>query len=289
MGNNKYVHTTDVHNTRAAMEIVPVLIEWFHPKSVVDIGCGLGTWLYVFKSLGIKEILGIEGHHLNTDLLVIDRDEVILTDLEEELGIVRKFDLALSLEVAEHLSKASADCFIQSLTKLSDIIVFSAAIPGQGGQNHINEQWIGYWQSQFIKHDFVFTDEIRPLFWNNEKIEWWYKQNMVIAIKKGTRSPFTEIKPPLDLVHPGLFEPRNALINYLREINDTNNLMVSNLKKEIECFENENKRLKIRLDKTELELKTIYDSITWKFIYRFVINPITKIRRMLKHIHFLPN
>ena len=254
MEQNKYIHTTDVHNTLAAEEIVPVLMEWFNQKSVVDVGCGLGTWLFVFKSHGVQEILGIDGTHLDTEIIVIDHKELLLTDLEQPFGDLRKFDLALSLEVAEHLSDASSDLFVESLTKLSDIIIFSAAIPNQGGQNHINEQWIGYWQSKFAKHHFIFTDEIRPLFWNNEKIEWWYKQNMVIAIKEGTPFPFSTIRPPLDLVHPDLFEMKNKSINDLYGMYYSNMSHIGELTKQLELLETENSMLKAKLDKNEKDV-----------------------------------
>ncbi|MEI6435287.1 MAG: methyltransferase domain-containing protein [Bacteroidota bacterium] len=281
MENAKYIHTVEIHNTRAAEEIVPVLMEWFHPVSVVDVGCGLGTWLNVFKQNGAKEILGIDGNHLDTTLLAINRDEVLLTDLEEEFGISRKFDLAISLEVAEHLSPDSADRFIESLTKLSDIIIFSAAIPNQGGQNHLNEQWIGYWESRFAKHDFVFTDEIRPLFWNNENIDWWYKQNMVIAIKKGIPAPFRNIKPPLNLVHPDLLELKNWIMNNMSETIKTNYSYIADLENEKEWQKKENSRLKTKTAEVESELKTIYDSMTWKLANRLVISPANKIRKFL--------
>ena len=284
MENSKYIHLTNVHNTLAAEEMVPVLIEWFHPKSVVDVGCGLGTWLYVFNSHGVKEILGIEGHHLNKDMLVISEDNVMLANLEEEFRITKKFDLALSLEVAEHLSESVSDRFIESLTMLSDVIVFSAAIPNQGGQNHINEQWIGYWQSRFEKHDFILTDEIRPLFWRNEKIEWWYKQNMVVAIKKGTQTPFRHIKPPLDLVHPLLFASKNKVIKYLKENENEKSLSIATLINENERIENENRQLKIRSFAAELELKKIHNSVTWRLASKFIIAPISILIKIFKRI-----
>ena len=287
MESSKYIHTTDVHNTRAAEEIVPILMEWFHPKSVVDVGCGLGTWLYVFKTHGVTEVLGIEGNHLKTDLLAISKAEILLTDLEQEFIIDKKFDLAISLEVAEHLSSDSASQFIDSLTKLSNIIVFSAAIPNQGGQNHINEQWISYWQSIFTKHDFTLSDEIRAVFWNNDKIEWWYKQNMILAIKNGTLLPFKEMKPPLNLVHPDLFTIKISTINSLLEINSVNKHSINIHQMEIEKLENENRLLKNKLDTIESELKTIYNSNTWIFARKFIIIPITVIKKFLK-INLIP-
>lgn len=271
-----------MHNTLAAEEIVPVLMGWFNPSSVIDVGCGLGTWLYIFQLHGVSDILGIDGPHLDTAMLLIDKDKVLLTNLEEEFGIDRKFNLALCLEVAEHLSDASADRFIKSLTKLSDIIIFSAAVPNQDGQNHINEQWIDYWKLKFEAHGFILTDELRPVFWENQKVEWWYRQNMVIAMKKDIHFPFNVTKAPLNLVHPDLFGKKNETINYLKEIHKVNNQIIGDLMKENELLRKENNLLENKLTEIESELKTIYDSITWKLMHKLIIIPVSIIIKSLK-------
>lgn len=140
-------------------------------KSVIDVGCGTGTFLSVFKRNGVDEVLGIEGEWLNITKLQIDRDEILIRNLEEPMFLNRKFDLALCLEVIEHLSESSASIILESLSNLSDIIVFSATIPSQGGKDHINEQWVEYWQKKFLEKDYLFYDEFINLFWNNSKVD----------------------------------------------------------------------------------------------------------------------
>ena len=142
MKKNKYVHQEEVHNLISPAEIVPVIYKLFQPKSVVDIGCGIGTFLHCFKKEGVNHILGVDGEWVNKKLLhrYINSDEFLLADLEESLKLDTQFDLVLSLEVAEHLKKESADIFVQNLISAGKLILFSAAIPQQGGQNHINEQ-----------------------------------------------------------------------------------------------------------------------------------------------------
>ena len=127
-------------------------------------------------------------------------------DLKEEFNLNRKFDLAICLEVAEHLDKINADMLIASLTRHSDIIIFSAAVPHQGGQGHLNEQWIDYWEKKFSKYDFKFYDIVRPLIWNNLKVKWWYKQNMVVASSKNLKGMIKKMDNTLNYVHPELYE-----------------------------------------------------------------------------------
>lgn len=167
----------------AAKEIVPEVLKLLNPQSVVDVGCGTGGWLKIYKENGVKEILGIDGKWINKKKLLIDIDDFLEYDLLKSLQI-KKFDLVTCLEVAEHLPLKNADQFINDLTKIGDYILFSAAIPFQGGKNHLNEQWQSWWAELFNKNNFLPTDYLRKIFWNNKKIEWFYRQNMILYIKK---------------------------------------------------------------------------------------------------------
>jgi len=193
--NTKYVHDENVHNIDAPMEIVPELISLLNPKSVVDFGCGLGTFLYCFKKEGVKGVLGIDGPWVNKELLFkyLTPTEFKECNLEEKIVLKNKFDLVISLEVAEHLSEKAANLFISNLIDAGEIIVFSASIPYQEGQNHINEQWIDYWEQKFLEHGYEMHDILRPIFWDNPKIFWWYKQNMVLftSNKSNFKSKYT--------------------------------------------------------------------------------------------------
>jgi len=209
----KFIHNPESYNTRAARQVVPYVISLLSPKSIIDVGCGIGTWLSIFKKNGIEEVAGIDGDYVDRDALFsnISGDEFFVCDLKKPLEIGRTFDLVISLEVAEHLPEESAVDFIEGLTKLGDCILFSAAIPGQGGDGHINEQWMSYWKEIFQKFDFKLCDFIRPKFWSNKNVDWWYRQNTFLFLRNGTclsESIFNEssINEFEDIVHPELYE-----------------------------------------------------------------------------------
>lgn len=194
-----YIHTEQYHNLKAPRLVVPILFDITSPKSVLDVGCGIGTWLKVFAEHGVSDYLGVDGEYVDLSMLEISKDNFQAQDLRKKWNLKRKFDLVVSLEVAEHLPAECADEFVESLVAHGDTILFSAAIPGQGGQNHINEQPPQYWQSKFEKHGFFFHDIIRPLIWDNEEIDWWYRQNIFLLRKN---PPLTK---PLFTIHPELF------------------------------------------------------------------------------------
>ncbi|MEJ1938736.1 methyltransferase domain-containing protein, partial [Nostoc sp. NIES-2111] len=160
--------------TKAAKEIVPVLMEILNPTSVIDVGCGIGTWLSVFHSFGVEDILGIDGESIDKSSLRlhIDGSKFIAHDLTKPFQCARKFDLVISLEVAEHLPEEAADIFVKTLVSLGDYIIFSAAVPNQGGTGHINEQWPTYWSIKFKQYGFETYDCIRYAFWSNRNVDW---------------------------------------------------------------------------------------------------------------------
>ena len=208
---SKYNHTVEYHNLKSPREIIPTIIELLNPKSVIDVGCGLGTFLKVFKENGVEKILGIDGSWCKKDLLFenIDPSEFLEHEMENRIKVNDIFDLVICLEVAEHISPERAETFVEDLTKMGNTILFSAAIPFQGGDHHLNEQWITYWEKIFNKNGFQVFDKLKPFFWNNDDIFLWYKQNMVIVtkdesvIKKLQVLPTNKLK---NVVHPELFK-----------------------------------------------------------------------------------
>lgn len=165
---------------QSAKEIVPLVYQLIQPKSVIDVGCGLGTWLSVFKDYGIEEILGVDGDYVDKQMLDIPQENFLPFDLKNPLKIDRQFDLVLSLEVAEHLPEECAETFVDSLTRLGSVILFSAAIPFQGGTDHINEQWQDYWAKYFSGKGYIAIDCIRKKVWQNANVDFWYSQNLLI-------------------------------------------------------------------------------------------------------------
>lgn len=167
----------------SAKEIIPFIIKLVNPKNVVDVGCGIGTWLSVFKIQGIKEAIGIDGPWVKDNDLLISRNSFIRSDLKNPPKLNKKFDLVVSLEVAEHLPESNASKFVEYLCSLGDIVLFSAAIPFQGGTDHINEQWQEYWARLFENKGYKVVDCVRKNFWNNNKVSFFYSQNMLLFVK----------------------------------------------------------------------------------------------------------
>jgi SAM-dependent methyltransferase len=184
---NKY--TTDFYSTfqegsrNSAKQIIPLLKEYFDINSVVDIGCGIGTWLSACKDLGITDLLGVDGDYVNRDQLLIEQNQFAAFDIAKKIDINRKFNLAISLEVGEHLPHKSAENYVKSLVNLSDVILFSAAIPYQGGENHVNCQWPEYWAALFAIENYCVVDLVRKRVWKNPLVEHWYAQNVLLFVQ----------------------------------------------------------------------------------------------------------
>lgn len=213
-----YIHTPDAHNTRAATEMVPVILKLFSPASVLDIGCGTGTWLKVFKqSDATLDLVGVDGPHLDKSKLEVPESLILLHDLSTAFSMNRKFDLVISLEVAEHLPKEAAATFITTLTTHSDTVIFSAAIPGQGGYNHLNEQWPSYWAALFAEHGYQCYNMLREQFWNNPQVDHWYKQNILVFSKNELEANTNFI---LDLVHPDYWDRQTIKLKTLMHLHD---------------------------------------------------------------------
>ena len=209
-----YVHNTIDHNMSAPGIIVPELVHWFQPASVLDVGCGIGTFLCTFLEAGVPEVRGVDGEWLDRSLLLIPKERFTVVDLEKPIHLGRKFDMALCLEVAEHLAPESADNIVDSLCEHADTIVFSAAIPGQGGQNHVNEQPFNYWKEKFEQRGFHWHDVLRRRYWNETSIEWWYKQN-IFLVTRHSNLPAELSKLSLNgselFIHPELWQQQLRL------------------------------------------------------------------------------
>lgn len=202
----------------SADRIAPMIMSLVRPASVVDVGCGSGTWLSVFRSLGVESILGLDAAFVDRASLEIPAEDFVVVDLAQPVPIRRRFDLALCLEVGEHLPATSADTLVDGLTKLSDAVLFSAAIPGQGGTNHINEQWPPYWARKFASLGFEPIDALRSRIWADPLVAFWYAQNTVLYCSTERISRSTTLRSEADrgagsvlsLVHPELYHLQGA-------------------------------------------------------------------------------
>src|SRR3954469_8626204 len=115
MNKVNYIHTEEIHNSNSATAFIPVLNKYITPQSVLDVGCGTGTWLKVFKDLGAETVLGIDGPNVDQKMLSIKKNEFLIHDLRDKLSLGKKFELAICLEVAEHLPGDTADMIIDLL------------------------------------------------------------------------------------------------------------------------------------------------------------------------------
>jgi SAM-dependent methyltransferase len=164
---------------RSASRVLPLVMEALAPRSVVDVGCGTGAWLAEAARLGVDDYLGVDGYTPGESLR-IPVTRFLLQDLTEPVRLDRRFDLVLCLEVAEHLPPTAADTLVGSLARLGSAVLFSAAVPHQGGSNHLNEQWLEYWAERFRAHGLLPVDAIRPSVWDDGEVAWWYRQNALL-------------------------------------------------------------------------------------------------------------
>lgn len=182
----RYVHLEKDHNLKDPTVLVPIFLDLFQPGTACDVGCAVGAFLRVFKDAGI-EVMGFDGPWVNRQLLskYLTEAEFREVDFEKAFPVPeKKFDLALCLEVAEHLREENADNLVRFLTSLSETVIFSAAIPFQGGDNHYNERWEEYWEKKFNDLGYKKFDLIRHRIWGNKDIKWWYRQNTVVYSKR---------------------------------------------------------------------------------------------------------
>jgi len=187
-------------SVRSAQIVVPIVLSLFPCRSVVDFGCGVGGWLKEFERHGISDYLGVDGDYVSRDLLKIPADRFRPTDLRNVDDLGRGFDLACSLEVAEHLPENRAKPFVAALTKAAPVILFSAAVPLQGGTDHLNEQPQSYWAKLFAEHGYIVLDCIRPAIFDDYRVEWWYRQNILMFCQPGKCPPALKaVASPYDL------------------------------------------------------------------------------------------
>lgn len=209
---NKFYDIIRSASVNSAAVVAPIVYDVLQPKTVIDIGCGEGHWAKAFEDLG-AEVVGVDGDYVKSPVVPfvpanLANSIPALSDLPH-----KRFDLVVSLEVAEHLPAKRADSFVADLCSLADHILFSAAIPSQGGVDHINEQWFStYWWPKFRDQGFTATGTLRDEIWNDDRVEWWYKQNLMFITKNPDDYPefFHEFIPtaPKDYVHPILWSSR---------------------------------------------------------------------------------
>lgn len=192
--------------------VVGLLQDWLAPATVLDVGCGLGVWLEQWRERGARAV-GVDGDYIDRSSLRFPSDDFHPADLTKPLDLGRRFDLVMSLEVAEHIDERFADTFVASLARHGDVILFSAAIPLQGGVSHVNCQWQAYWATKFAAEGFTALDVIRPRIWHDENIAWWYRQNTILYARHEVLTKLAGLPAtlPIDVVHPRWYTDSHAL------------------------------------------------------------------------------
>ncbi len=227
-----FYKSIDAGAQRTAREVVPLVMDLLQPKRVIDVGCGLGTWLSVFQEYGVEDILGVDSDYVDVRMLKIPQEYFLAHDLVKPLNIDQHFDLVISLEVAEHLPRESAEQFVDTLVKLGSAVLFSAAVPYQPGDAHLNGQWPDYWINFFHQKGYVVLDGLRMKIWQNENVEWWYSQNMFLFVKESYLENYPLLKEELSnsnmaslsLIHPKLYLLQQSFYQGLQESFDPNNM-----------------------------------------------------------------
>jgi hypothetical protein len=287
-------------------------------RSVIDVGCGVGPWLKAAIEFGVERAIGLDGDYVDRDQLLMGIRQFKPCDLETEdlrraVADARPSDLVICMEVAEHLSPARASSFISELCCLGDLILFSAAIPGQGGVGHVNEQWPDYWSALFTDNGFTCFDVLRCRLWLREECEWWYLQNVLMFVKQDTEAFAAAkqlgpcvISPPMSLVHPRMLvqatrslgervaeleqlvrtQPfgREATIRSLEARVDQLRMMALDKGSEIEALRTllehhrtDEERLYGERDRLAQEIAAMRASTSWR-----ITNPLRRVMTMLR-------
>ncbi len=167
------------HIIDAAMKIVPVVLQVTGPiKSLVDLGGCTGAWSSVFKRHGVEKIRCVDHPSIPASDLLIEPSEFVGCDLAVRMPQAQTADLAVCLECAEHLPAIQAPVLVDFLTRSAHVVLFSAAIPGQGGNGHINLRRAQYWEKLFGERGYELLDVLRPRIIFEADIPIWYRQNI---------------------------------------------------------------------------------------------------------------
>lgn len=208
----------------SARVVAPLVCDLARPRRVVDVGCGRGAWLRAFHEIGVDLIQGLDGDYVDRDALLIPREAFVPADLAQLTELPGAYDLAICLEVLEHLTPQSGRAIVSALTEAAPLILFSAAIPGQGGTGHVNEQWPEYWRELFEARGYRLLDPIRRRIREDQRVKFWYRQNILMfaseaALYGNERLRFEmehQPQPEFEWVHVSMVRKEQPSKNPLR-------------------------------------------------------------------------
>ena len=206
---------------RSAERVLPLVLGLIEARSLVDFGCGSGAWVAAALAHGVEDALGLDGAWVERGTLAIPEARFRAADLTRPLDLGRRFDLALCLEVAEHLPPEAASTLVETLARHAPVVLFSAAVPGQGGEGHVNEAWPETWAALFDEAGFEARDALRHRVWEDEAVEPWYRQNAVLYCARDwlaadpERAARLDAAAPAALVHPEIWRWRCEAVRSL--------------------------------------------------------------------------
>lgn len=184
MSEHQYSHDfysyIDAGSRRSARAVASLLLPEIRITSLLDIGAGHGAWAAEWLAAGVTDVLAVDGDYVDAEQLAVPAKNFRAHDLSTKLDLKRRFDLVQTLEVAEHLPEAKADLFVDNLVRHGDVILFSAAVPHQGGEHHVNEQPPEYWRRKFAARGYRTFDFVRPALAGKSEIMPWYRFNSYI-------------------------------------------------------------------------------------------------------------
>jgi hypothetical protein len=173
----KYI---DAGSSVSAQVVSRLLLEAMTIGSVLDVGGGHGAWSREWLTAGVADVLCLDGDYVAPDQLAIPEACFRAHDLTQPIALGRRYDLVQSLEVGEHLPAESADVFVDNLVAHGDVVLFSAAVPNQGGEHHVNEQPPEYWRAKFRARGYAAFDALRPRLAEHVEVKPWYRYNSVL-------------------------------------------------------------------------------------------------------------
>jgi len=221
----QFFQYTNRVSARSAEVVVPLVYGALRPSSVLDLGCGCGIWLAQWQRSGVTDVFGVDGAYVAEKDLAIPPACFRAHDLSAPLDLGRRFALAQSLEVAEHLPESRARGFVADLCHHSDIVIFGSAPPGQGGENHINERPYDYWRALFAEEGYDPYDFIRPQVSGRQEVAPWHRYNPILYVRQARADELPEAvrvtRVPAgsaiaDLSSP-LYKARKAIVRQLPE------------------------------------------------------------------------
>lgn len=206
--NEAFWEMNERHARAAAQPIVAGVHQWVETPTVVDVGCGQGIIAEEFRIHG-AEVVGIDNGWVPLDRMRLPLENFRQMDIEtEDFPITGRWALGMSLEVVEHLTPYGGDKVVKFLAENCRFVLFSAAMPGQGGYGHINEQWPSYWIEKFRVCGMEPDGRIRAHLWADQRVPCYYRQNLLLFYRLGSLMETESGYFTLDVVHPQLYKDK---------------------------------------------------------------------------------